>query len=86
MGPSRERMLGRAQGTSRGDSGGVLGLEGPLFLSDWAGGTAEPGQLLEGKPLLPFLCFSSACSNHDSPFTTLHAGHHVDARIAQTQV
>ena len=77
MGPGRERMLGRAQGTSRGDSGGVLGLEGPLFLSDWAGGTAEPQQLLEGilLPLLSLPCCSSACSNvSDSYFTTLYIG------------
>ncbi len=34
MGPSREKTGARALGTSRGVSGGVLGLEGPLPLSD----------------------------------------------------
>ena len=76
-------MLGRAQG-SRGFSGEVLGLEGPLFLSDWAGGTAEPGQLLEGIPL-PLLslprCSSSCSIVNDSYFTTLHGGHRAEAAI-----
>ncbi len=34
MGPSREKTGARALGTSRGVSGGVLGLEGPLLLFD----------------------------------------------------
>jgi len=84
MQPSREKTLERALGTSGGVSGGVLGLQGPLLLSDRAGGTAEPGQLPEGEPLplLSLLCFSSACSNvSDSYFVTLHGGHRTEAAL-----
>ena len=84
MGPSREKTLRRALGISDGVSGGVLGLRGPLPVSDWARGAAELGQLVEGEPLLSFLCFTSACcSHHDNPLTMLHAGQQVEAWIAQ---
>ena len=86
MGPSREKTLQRALGISDGVSGGVLGLRGPLPVSDWAGGAAELRQLVVGEPQpsVSFLCFFSACcSHHDNPLTMLHAGQQVEAWIAQ---
>ena len=79
MGPSREKTLQRALDISDGVSRGVLGLRGPLPVSDWAGAAAELGQLVEGEPLLSFLCFSSACcSHHDNLLMMLHAGSSTD--------
>ena len=78
-GEDRSTCTGHIKG---GVGGGALGLEGPLFLSDWAGGTAEPQQLLEGTPLplVSVLCFLSACSSN-TWFTLLHEVHHREAAI-----